>query len=98
MDVASGYFARLEYTTDSQWSVPLVKDTAMLAKNAVDTFTRGSIPILPHHQNTLTENPTHLSPESVYEPVIDENGVTEQVRWLIKHKMRPLTLTSASSG
>jgi hypothetical protein len=35
MDVASGYFARLEYTTDSQWSVPLVKDTATIARNAV---------------------------------------------------------------
>lgn len=35
MDVGAGYFARLEFATCFQYSITLVKDIAVLARNAV---------------------------------------------------------------
>lgn len=74
MDVSSGYFARLEYTTDSQWSVPLVKDIAILARNAVGICSQGSGPALNQSQDHST------GVEQLCEPEVDGEQVSDQVR------------------
>ena len=74
MDVASGYFARLEYTTDSQWSVPLVKDTAAIARNAVGNLSQHPGHIAQQPESTSTMNPALPSLDTVCEPAMDDNN------------------------
>ena len=78
MDVASGYFARLEYTTDSQWSVPLVKDAATIARNAVKALSRHTGPIAQQDGSIPAINHAIPSLAPVFEPTMEEN--TDQVR------------------
>ncbi|KIV79886.1 hypothetical protein PV11_07427 [Exophiala sideris] len=78
LDVASGYFARLEYTTDSQWSVPLVKDAATIARNAVEALSRHTGQTAQHDGSTLAMSHALPSLTTVCEPAVDEN--TDQVR------------------
>ncbi|KIW32374.1 uncharacterized protein PV07_03926 [Cladophialophora immunda] len=78
MEVASGYFARLEYTTDSQWSVPLVKDTTTLARNAVEGRSGGPGPLVHPRENQSTGNTAHPSLEPSCEPVLEETDVDKE--------------------
>ncbi|KEF55737.1 uncharacterized protein A1O9_08487 [Exophiala aquamarina CBS 119918] len=80
MDVATGYFARLEYSTDSQWSVPLVKDVAILARSAVETPIGAPSHIHSDVENLPTANSSFSSPEPMSEPATDGNGITRDVR------------------
>lgn len=80
MDVATGYFARLEYSTDSQWSVPLVRDVAILARSAVETNSRAPSHVRSDEENLSTANPSRSSPELTSESAIDGNAVTRDVR------------------
>lgn len=38
MDVGAGHFARLSFATESDFSVPLVKNLSLLANNALEAF------------------------------------------------------------
>ncbi|KAJ9494771.1 hypothetical protein H2202_009672 [Exophiala xenobiotica] len=81
MDVASGYFARLEYTTDSQWSVPLVKDTATIARTAVGNLSRHPGHIAQQPECTSTMHPALPSLDPVHEPGMNDNN-TSTDQWL----------------
>ncbi|EXJ75923.1 uncharacterized protein A1O5_00431 [Cladophialophora psammophila CBS 110553] len=80
MEVASGYFARLEYVTDSQWSVPLVKDTTTLARNAVESFSGGPDHPMHPQENSSTASTVLPSLEPLCESALDETGVGKEVR------------------
>lgn len=79
MDVASGYFARLEYTTDAQWTVPLLKDIATLSRNAVERSSGVLEGNVHHQENTSIANPI-LPTLTAYEPIVDEDGTAKEVR------------------
>ena len=43
MDLGAGFFARLQFATDSEISIPFAKDMAALAHSAVENFQNNSI-------------------------------------------------------
>ncbi|KIW09874.1 hypothetical protein PV08_11975 [Exophiala spinifera] len=80
MDAASGYFALLEYATDGQWSIPLVRDISTLARNAVERYRQASNTITQPQDTASVVSPIFSTLQPAFAADQDENEGTNEVR------------------